>query len=111
MVSGNLSFIGPTDTLVISRNPFDSAVLSESVQWSGSLIIRQANRVLFDGTLHGSGVGSASYENTGTGDTRIGGYQYDFHGVAATPEPASIVLITAAAAWLAVRRRRDIQDR
>lgn len=106
-VSGSLSFTGPTDTLNISHDAFATDSHRESVQWSGWLVVREPNRVLFNGTLRGSGVGSASYENTGTGDTRLGGYQFDFAGVAATPEPATILLFGTGAAWLAMRRRKS----
>jgi hypothetical protein len=109
-VSGNLSFIGPTDVLDISNDPFASDFLSEAVQWSGSLTITQPNRVLFNGTVGGSGVGSASYLHTGalgTGTPRLDGYQFEFNGVAQTPEPASIVLLGTGVAWLAVRRRKS----
>jgi hypothetical protein len=105
-ISGNLSFIGPTDALDISRDPFAGDFLSEAVQWSGSLTITQPNRVLFNGTVGGSGVGSVDYETNPTGSTRLGGYQFEFNGLAVTPEPASIILIGTGVAWLVVRRRK-----
>jgi hypothetical protein len=104
-ISGNLSFTGPTDMLDISNDPFAGAFFSEAVQWSGSLKITQPNRVLFNGKVGGSGTGSAGYANTELGNTRLNGYQYEFSGVAVTPEPASIVLFGAGVAWLAARRR------
>jgi hypothetical protein len=109
-VTGNLSFIGPTDTINLSSNPFASDFLSETVQWSGSLTITQPNRVLFNGTLGGSGVGSASYGRigaSGTGSPRLDSYQFQFSGVSVTPEPGSIVLLGTGVAWLAARRRRS----
>jgi hypothetical protein len=105
-ISGNLSFIGPTDTLDISQDPFAGDFLSEPVQWSGWLTITQPNRVLFNGTVRGSGVGSVDYETNPTGSTRLGGYQFAFNGVAETPEPASIILLGTGIAWLVVRRRK-----
>jgi len=105
-ISGNFSFFGPTDTLDIPSDPLAGAVLTESVRWSGSLAITQANRVLFDGTVRGSGAATVTYETNPTGSTRLGGYQFRFNGVAETPEPASIVLLGSAVAWLAVRRRK-----
>ena len=89
-ISGNLSFIGPTDVLDISHDPPAGDFLSEAVQWSGLLTITQANRVLFNGTVGGAGVGSVNYEINPTGATRLGGYQFAFNGLAETPEPASI---------------------
>lgn len=106
-VSGNLSFIGPTDVLDIANDPFAGAFLSEAVRWSGSLTITQPNLVLFNGTVHGSGGSTVTYETNPTGSTRLGGYQYAFSGVAETPEPASIVLLGTGVAWLAVRRRKS----
>jgi hypothetical protein len=106
-VSGTLSFTGATNTLSISRDPFDTDVLVSPVTWSGSLVIRQPNRILFSGTLSGSGIGSAVYANTGTGDTRLDGYEFRFSGVAATPEPASLLLVGTGVAWLAMRRRKS----
>lgn len=105
-VSGNLSFTGATETLSISHDPFDTDFLVSPVKWSGSLIIRQPNGILFNGTLSGSGVGSAVYANTGTGDTRLDGYEFSFTGTAATPEPASLLLVGTGAVWLAMRRRK-----
>jgi PEP-CTERM motif len=106
-VSGTLSFIGPTDVIHLSHDPLPGDVLSEAVQWSGSLTITQPNLVLFNGTVHGSGGGSVGYETNPTGSTRLGGYQFAFSGVAETPEPASIVLLGTGVAWLAVRRRKS----
>jgi hypothetical protein len=105
-VSGILSFIGPTDVLDISQDPPGGDVLSEPVQWSGSLTITQLNRVLFNGTVGGSGGGLVSYETNPTGVTRLAGYQFAFNGLAETPEPASIILLATGAAWVAVRRRK-----
>jgi hypothetical protein len=106
-VSGNLSFIGPTDVLNIANDPFAGAFLSEAVQWSGTLTITQPNLVLFNGTVHGSGGSTVTYETNPTGSTRLGGYQYAFSGLAETPEPASIVLLGTGVAWLVVRRRNS----
>ena len=92
-ISGNLSFTGPTDMLNIGHDPFADAFFSEAVQWSGSLKITQPNRVLFNGTVSGSGTGSVGYGNTELGNTRLNGYDYAFSGVAVTPEPASILLL------------------
>jgi PEP-CTERM motif len=106
-ISGSLSFTGPTDMLNLSHDPFASAFFSEAVQWSGSLKITQPNRVLFNGKVGGSGTGSAGYGNTELGNPRLNGYQYEFSGVAVTPEPASIVLLGTGVAWFAARRRHS----
>jgi hypothetical protein len=110
-ISGTLSFIGPTDVLNIPPDPFLGEVLSEAVRFSGSLTITQPNLVLFNGTVSGSGVGTVVYETNPTGSTRLGGYQFVFNGPAETPEPASIILLGSAVAWLAVRRRKSERRR
>jgi hypothetical protein len=106
-VAGTLSFVGPTDFIDISSDRLASDDLNEAVRFSGVLTVKQAGRVLFDGTLAGSGIASILYENRiGAFDTRLEGYEYHFNGVAATPEPASILLTGAGLLWLSRKRRR-----
>ena len=106
-VTGSLSFVGPTE--FVSLNPdFGGDVLSSMVQISGFLRVTQPGRVLFDGTLAGSGLATVTYETLlfGPSDTRLGGYQFAINSVATTPEPSSILLFGSCMAWIASRRRR-----
>jgi len=103
-VRGALSFLGPTELLTVDQ--FGGGFISAPTQLSGSLLLVQGNQVLFNGLLNGSGVGSVAYENVGVAGTRFSGYQYTFSGVAATPEPSSLILIGVGAACLVVLRRK-----
>jgi hypothetical protein len=106
-VSGVLSFVGPTDFVSIGPDRGASDVLTKVVKLSGLLKVTQGNLVLFNGTLVGTGTATVLYVNRfGAFDTRLDGYQFTFNAIAATPEPASIVLVCSGAGWL-VRRRRN----
>jgi hypothetical protein len=111
-VTGTLSFVGPTLFVDIGSDSWSTAFLSAPVQFSGLLKVVQDNRVLFNGTLLGSGTGSIVYENTFAGmNTRLGGFQYEIHSVAATPEPGSLLLLAPGVGWLAIRRRKSTEQR
>jgi hypothetical protein len=102
-VTGVLSFAGPTEFLNIDPAT-GGDLLTAPVTLSGTLRITQPGRVLFDGSLVGTGAGSVLYESRFAGP-RLGGYQYAFNGVAATPEPASWLLFSSGVVWVAGRRR------
>jgi hypothetical protein len=110
-VTGVLSFVGPTEFISIDPD-FGGDLLTSMVRVSGFLRVTQLSRVLFDGTLVGSGLASVSYENRfGPLDTRLGGYQWEINAAAATPEPSSMILVSSGVAWLAVRRTRKAKSR
>jgi hypothetical protein len=106
-VSGTLSFVGPAGVLSLPDD-IRFAAISGPVQIFGSLLITQSNRVLFDGSLIGSGTGMVGYEDRfGRGDLRLAGYTYQIDALASTPEPASLLLAATGVSWLLIRRRRE----
>jgi hypothetical protein len=106
-VTGSLSFVGPTDVIDIKSDQFASDFLIEHVRFSGVLTVKQGTHTLFDGAIAGSGTASVLYTNRfGRSRTILDDYQYEFTGLGATPEPASIALLGTGVVWLAARRRR-----
>ena len=106
-VTGWLTFTGPTDTVSIAADQFACDYLTQHVKFSGMLAVVHHGRTLFDGPISGAGTGRAIFTNRlGPASTMLDGYQYEFRGLGATPEPASIVLLATGAAWLAARGRK-----
>jgi hypothetical protein len=104
-VSGTLSFVGPTGILNVPDDIRFGSV-SGPVEIFGSLLITQADRVLFDGSLIGSGSGMVAYEDRfGRGENQVAGYAYQFDALASTPEPTSLLLAATGASWVLMRRR------
>jgi hypothetical protein len=68
---------------------------------------RGLTRPLFSETFIGSGTASVGFFNLvgGSGITRDG-LQFEFTDAAATPEPATLLLVAPGAAWIVRRRRR-----
>src|SRR4051812_46600388 len=63
-VTGQLSFLGPTDIVSITDCPqlFGCGqVLTEPITWSAFLTIRQGSQLLFNGSLSGTGSSTALY--------------------------------------------------
>ena len=105
-VSGTLSFVGPTGTLDVPDDTRFGSVTGP-VQVFGSLLITQSDRVLFDGSLVGSGTGMVGYEDRfGRGENLVAGYTYQIDALASTPEPASLLLAGTGVSWILIRRRR-----
>jgi hypothetical protein len=105
-VTGTLSFVGPTGILSVPDDVRFGAI-SGPVQITGSLLITQSNRVLFDGTLIGGGFATVGYEQRfPTGENRLAGYAYQIDALASTPEPASLLLTATGVSWVLARRRR-----
>jgi hypothetical protein len=108
-VSGNFSFVGPTDTVTLDQ--FGQFFASENVRFSGMLTVNQGPQVLFNGSLMGSGTANYAVENVGVAGPRLGGYEYQVNAVSATPEPASMVLLGSGILWLVPRRRKGSSRR
>jgi hypothetical protein len=107
-VSGTLSFTGPTGILDV-RDDIRFGSVSGPVQLTGSLLVTQSGRVLFDGSVAGSGVASVGYEERfSTGENRLAGYTYTFDALASTPEPTSLLLAATGACWVLARRHRNL---
>jgi len=65
-----------------------------------------AGTPLFSTDLTGGGAAVVAFSNFPTASgIRVAQLDYDFHDVASTPEPASLLLLGSGAAWIAVRRR------
>jgi hypothetical protein len=106
-VTGWLTFTGPTDTVSIAPDPFACDYLTQHVKFSGMLAIVHRGRTLFDGPISGEGTGRAIFTNRlGPSSTVLDGYQYEFRGLGATPEPASIVLLGTGVVWLTARGKK-----
>ena len=106
-VTGMLSFAGPIEFIDIAFERGATDLVSAPVELSGWIRIIRDGHTLFDGTLTGSGNANVLYGNRfAPGGTLLEGYQIQFTGVAATPEPASLLLVGTGAALLWTRRRR-----
>jgi hypothetical protein len=112
VVTGQLSFVGPTDTARVPDCGFldCGVVLVAPITWSGFMTIREGSDLLFNGSLRGTGSATAAY-GTFPPSQFWQGSDYTLTGVAETPEPSSIVLLGTAFAWFAARRHRKAHSR
>ncbi|HEY7289865.1 MAG TPA: PEP-CTERM sorting domain-containing protein [Vicinamibacterales bacterium] len=106
-VAGDVSFVGPD--FVVDLDQFGFFRIDAPVTFSGTLAVAEGSGTLFRGTLVGSGTATMSVESLPPGP-RLAGYEYHVSGVsgvAATPEPTSILLLGSGLLWFLPRRRKD----
>jgi len=109
-VTGWLTFTGPTDIVSIAHDPFACDYLTQRVKFSGMLSIVHNGQTLFNGPLSGIGTARALFANRlGPSSAMLDSYQYEFRGLGATPEPASIVLLGTGVVWLAAQGRKRVR--
>jgi hypothetical protein len=107
-LNNEIDLVGVASALTVKTTP---SATPTPFQLSGTLTLWERTEegqgaVLFNDRVFGSGTATWQFvPNPATGNPLVSGVTYEFDDVATVPEPATVLLVGAAVAGLAARRR------